>query len=277
MGHYIISPQEMYEAERAVFATGRASFSLMQQAGMAVADLLHRDYPTGTIRVLCGPGGNGGDGFVAATRLASLGRQVSVFLLGAVDALKGDPKAAAERWPGPIEDLSCALEFPADITVDALFGGGLSRSLEGTCAKLAEATHAPVVSVDVPSGLDGLTGQPLGACFHASLTVTFAALRPAHVLFPGKALCGRVEVVDIDVPVPTHSVYEEFGPNLTLETSVFDTAEECERACGGIDPVCDNDIELVRRAAGQLGCPVLINRPHRLLGRPSGSVHVDAG
>ena len=277
MVDYIISPQEMYAAERAVIAAGRSSFSLMDQAGTALADLLHQHYPNGTIRVLCGPGGNGGDGFVAAARMAALGRQVSVFLLGSPDALRGDPKTAAARWPGAIEDLSAALEHKADVTLDALFGGGLSRSLEGLCARLAETARAPIISVDVPSGLDGLSGRPLGPCFHASLTVTFAALRPAHVLSPGKSFCGRVEMVDIGVPVPSRVAYKRIEP-VHLETSrVFGTSALCALELGPRARTVANDLELALIAAEHFNQPVLIESPDRLIAMPSGEIVVDAG
>ena len=277
MVDYIISPNEMYAAEQAVIAAGRSSFSLMDQAGTAVADLLQQHYPDGTIRVLCGPGGNGGDGFVAATRLAALGRQVSVFLLGSPDTLRGDPKTAAVRWTGPIEDLSAALEYPADVTLDALFGGGLSRPLEGVCARLAETARAPIISVDVPSGLDGLSGRPLGPCFHASLTITFAALRPAHVLSPGKSHCGRVEVVDIGVPVPTRIAYKKIDPAHLETARVFTTTAACARELRPRTRAVANELELALIAADHFNQPVLIEQPDRLIAMPSGELVVDAG
>ncbi|MEM1397272.1 MAG: NAD(P)H-hydrate epimerase, partial [Pseudomonadota bacterium] len=197
----IITPEEMYTAEQAVFETGRASFQLMQRAGESVADLAHKSYPTGPMIVLCGPGGNGGDGFVAAARLRDLGRSVCIYLLGSADRLRGDTRRAAELWGSEIGRLSEVHQAGPGVTIDAAFGAGLSRPLAGALASLAEALRGPIVSVDVPSGLDGLTGRPRGICFKAGMTVTFAALRPAHVLSPGQAFCGRVEIVDIDVPV----------------------------------------------------------------------------
>lgn len=274
MVQFIITPEEMYDAERAVFATGRPSFELMEQAGRAVADLLHQYFPKGAVRVLCGPGGNGGDGLIAAARLLALGRDVSVFLQSPLDALTGDVKLASERWPGKTERLPAALSHPAHITLDALFGGGLSRPLQGVHAQLATEASAPVVSVDVPSGLDGASGRTLGACFDASLTVTFAALRPAHVLSPGKHLCGDVEVVDLQLPVPTHTIYRALTAKDERTATVFADVDACKAAIGEASARPVNSIELVRSLAQRINRPVLLERPDRIMGKPSGRVIV---
>ncbi|MEO0451182.1 MAG: NAD(P)H-hydrate epimerase [Pseudomonadota bacterium] len=272
MAQSVITPQEMYEAERAVFATGRASFELMQEAGRGVADVLQSHYPEGSISVLCGPGGNGGDGFIAAAHLANLGREVSVFLSGSVDALKGDPKRAAAQWPGPIGSLSHALDASADITLDALFGGGLTRPLNGPAVQLAEASRAPVISVDVPSGLDGATGRPLGSCFQAALTVTFAALRPAHVLSPGRRLSGQVEVIDIGVPVPAHTLYRDPTPSELERAQTFLSLEDVRDVLADPSVLALSAIECMRALAKQTGEAVYVTHPDRILARPDGMV-----
>ena len=201
MSHAILTPKQMFAAEKRVIDAGTDSFELMLRAGRAVAGHLQARFPDGPVRVLCGPGGNGGDGFVAAQHLAALGRSVEVFLLGAPDALTGDAARARDEWQGSIKPLEAARDGAPGVTLDALFGGGLSRALDGVPAELAAATNGPVVSVDVPSGLDGHTARPLGPTFKADLTVSFAALRPAHILSPGRALCGEVEIAGIGVPV----------------------------------------------------------------------------
>lgn len=203
MSRPILTPDEMRAAEQAVFDTGTDSFDVMRLAGTAVAEFLHGNWPTGRIQVLCGPGGNGGDGFIAAATLKQKWRDVEVFSVGDVDALSGDVAKAAKLWGGPVRPLGEALEVPHEITLDALFGGGLSRPLEGEAAALA-GRPGLVVSVDVPSGLAGLTGVPMGPCFRAAATMTFAALRPAHVLQPGASFCGNVAVADIRVPIETN-------------------------------------------------------------------------
>lgn len=202
MGRPILTPQEMHLAEQAVFAAGVDSFTVMQRAGEAVAEFVHAHWPEGQIQVLCGPGGNGGDGFIAAAKLAKLWRKVEVFCAVPVAELKGDVAKAAALWDGKVGTLEDAVAAPHELVLDALFGAGFSRPLEGTAAALA-VRPARVISVDVPSGIDGLTAKPLGPCFRAEGTLTFAALRPAHVLLPAAGFCGAVMVADIGVPVQT--------------------------------------------------------------------------
>lgn len=211
MGRPILTPQEMRSAEQAVFEAGTDSFSVMQRAGEAVAEFVHAHWPDGEIQVLCGPGGNGGDGFVAAAALAKLWRKVHVYSVLPRGELKGDTAKAAALWEAEIGTLEEALAAPHDLVVDALYGGGLSRPLDGAAAALAERP-ARVISVDVPSGIDGATAKPLGPCFRAEGTITFAALRPAHVLLPAAAFCGGVMVADIGVPV--QSLAAENSPAL---------------------------------------------------------------
>lgn len=202
MGRPILTPQEMRAAEDQLFSGGVDSFDLMKRAGNAVAEFVHANWPEGRIQVLCGPGGNGGDGFIAAAALAKLWRDVDVFCLVPVGKLSGDAARAAAEWGGEVRPLEAALDAPHDIVLDAIFGGGLSRPLEGVTERLA-TRGGRVVSVDVPSGIHGESARPLGACFRAEGTITFAALRPAHVLLPGAAYCGGVFVADIGVPVQT--------------------------------------------------------------------------
>lgn len=276
MSQFVITPAEMYEAERAVFATGRSSFALMRRAGQGVADLVQKHYPEGSIRVLCGPGGNGGDGFIAANRLASFGRAVSVYMAAPPQTLRGDCRKAFETWNGPVAPLSAAANSHENITLDALFGAGLSRPLGGVSADLAKAAKAPIISVDVPSGLDGTTGEALGACFQASLTVTFAALRPAHVLTPGRQLCGQVEVLDIGVPVTQHTAYRVQGGVEDDIVLSFRSIEGIDGLIGDPSDPPENRIEAVRLAAVQSGRAIVVETPDRILARPSGEVIVSA-
>jgi len=212
MTRAILTPAEMQAAEAEAVAAGTPSYTLMERAGAGVAEAVQRHAPDGPVQVLCGPGGNGGDGFVAARCLAEAGRTVSLYLLGPCASLSGDTARAAEAWSGPVHPLEDALAAPAPVIVDALFGGGLSRPLDGTPAALAQRGRDFVVAVDVPSGLDGLRGCADGPCFRADVTVSFAALRPAHLLEPGAECCGLVEIVDIGVEVPAR--VRENGPGL---------------------------------------------------------------
>jgi len=191
----------MAAAEAAAFRAGTDSFAVMRRAGEGVAAALHALAPGGDIRVLCGPGGNGGDGFVAAAWLAARGRDVRVHAMTDPGGLSGDPARAAALWRGQVAPLAAAVGAPAAVTLDALFGGGLSRPLAGAAAALAAETVGLTVSVDVPSGIDGGAARALGAHFTADLTVTFQALRHAHVFAPARRAAGRVDVVEIGIAV----------------------------------------------------------------------------
>ncbi len=201
----LLTTSEMGEADRLAVKAGVAILELMEHAGKAVADAaidLTRG-PDTRIAVLCGPGNNGGDGFVAARHLRDRGFDVRVFLLGDKSALKGDAAAMARRWPLPIRPASPDALQSMHLVVDALFGAGLSRPLDGDAAELVEAVNAsrlPVVAVDVPSGLDGTSGEARGVCIEARRTVTFFRKKPGHVLMPGRRLCGELVVADIGIP-----------------------------------------------------------------------------
>ncbi|HEV7255652.1 MAG TPA: NAD(P)H-hydrate dehydratase [Mesorhizobium sp.] len=199
----ILSTAEMAQADRRAAETlGGSTWPLMLAAGQAVARRASALFPAEqAIHVLCGPGNNGGDGFVAAAELSAAGRAVRLWALG--QPTTPDARRAAECWRDEVEALA---DFPscsdAGAVIDALFGAGLRKPLEGAAAAAAEAVAkkgARVLAVDLPSGLDGNTGRPLGPVFQAAHTVTFARRKPAHVLYPGRALCGAVEVADIGI------------------------------------------------------------------------------
>jgi NAD(P)H-hydrate epimerase len=191
----------MAAADRRAVAAGVASVDLMENAGRAVSDALRRRFRPGPVAVACGPGNNGGDGFVVARHLAAAGWSVRLGLLGARESLAGDAAHHAARWAGPIEKLGPALLDGAAIVVDAIFGAGLARPLEGAARTTVEAMAGrSVVAVDVPSGLDGSTGAVRGAAPQAALTVTFFRRKPGHLLMPGRTLCGETVVADIGIP-----------------------------------------------------------------------------
>jgi ADP-dependent NAD(P)H-hydrate dehydratase / NAD(P)H-hydrate epimerase len=198
----LFSVAQMNEADRLAIAAGTPGVQLMQQAGEAVAREIARRFTPRPLIVLCGPGNNGGDGFVAATALAQSGWPVRVALHGEFQALAGDARIHASRWPGEVETLSPGVIEGAELVVDALFGSGLSRRLEARVVEtLAFATRRrlPIVSVDVPSGVMGDTGEAAGAAA-AVCTVTFARKKPGHVLLPGRDLSGEIVVADIGIP-----------------------------------------------------------------------------
>jgi len=179
----ILTPAEMYRADALTMAAGVSEEHLIDRAGRAVAEEIVRRYGARKTVVLAGPGNNGKDGLVACRYLQSWG------------------------WPASVsDDLS-----GAGLIIDALYGAGLNCDMPADVAARVRAAGVPVVSIDVPSGLDGLTGQPRGAAIQANLTVTFFRKKPAHLLYPGRALCGEVVVADIGIPP---SVLTEIVPRL---------------------------------------------------------------
>ena len=199
MSHEILTTAEMSKADAFAMEHGVPSLTLMENAGRAVADAIVARFKPCAVTVLCGPGNNGGDGFVAARLLDEEGFTVRV----AHDAdHRGDAKEMSARWKGARVALTPEALDGARLVVDALFGAGLSRPLEGAAAQMVEALNElPVVAVDIPSGISGDTGQPLGAVYvKAVLTVTFFRKKPGHLLLPGRLLCGEMVVADIGIP-----------------------------------------------------------------------------
>lgn len=202
-GDELLRVEEMYAADRFAVAGGRTEDELMEAAGQAVAREIARRWARRPAAVLCGSGNNGGDGFVAARLLGEAGWPVSVGLLGDPAALSGAASAAAGRWKGAVSPLSPALLDGAGIAVDAVFGAGLARPLEGAALDVVRAlgkSSLPCVAVDMPSGVHGDSGLILGAAPRADLTVTFFRRKPGHLLLPGRIHAGEVVVADIGIP-----------------------------------------------------------------------------
>jgi hydroxyethylthiazole kinase-like uncharacterized protein yjeF len=201
--HALLTPQQMGEADRQTIAGGIAGIVLMERAGLGVADAVSRRWPPRPLIVLCGPGNNGGDGFVAARVLAERGWPVRVALLGSVTALRGDAAGAAAGWQGAIEPMTPAVLDGADAAVDGIFGAGLTRPVEGAVREVIEALgerRLPVVAIDVPSGVDGTSGEVRGIAPQAAATVTFFRKKPGHLLLPGRSYCGEITLVQIGIP-----------------------------------------------------------------------------
>jgi NAD(P)H-hydrate epimerase len=209
----VLSVAEMYRADRGAIEAGVPGAELMDAAGSGIAEEIRARWQPCAVTVLCGPGNNGGDGFVIARRLSEAGWSVRLALLGEPAALKGDAAHHAGLWAGPVEALEPQVLDDAGLVVDALFGAGLSRPLEGAAAAVVErlaGLDAAVVAVDMPSGVSGDDGQPLGETFvRAELTVTFFRKKPGHLLLPGRLLCGETVVIDIGIP---DAVLEEIAP-----------------------------------------------------------------
>ncbi len=203
MTHQLLTPSEMAEADRLAIAAGPFDgMALMRRAGAAVASLALARFPAYVeMHVLCGPGNNGGDGYVAARLLRESG--VAVHLWRA-EAPRGgtDAAQAAEECPVAAEKLG---DFRPDrncLVIDALFGAGLSKPLAGAYGEAVERCRksgAKVLAVDLPSGVSGSSGALLGAAMQADLTVTFFRKKPGHLLYPGRQHCGETIVSDIGI------------------------------------------------------------------------------
>lgn len=212
----LLTAAEMAAADRLAAASGVASITLMENAGRAVADAARAMAPAGRrILIACGPGNNAGDGYAAAALLCAAGLSVEIAALVAPDRLAGDAARMAARWTGPVGALDDADPSGAGLVVDALFGAGLSRPLEGSAASFADRlgrSSVAVLAVDVPSGLDGSTGTVVGdMALRASRTITFHCLKPGHLLLPGRTLCGETTVADIGIPAGAVNTLRRLG------------------------------------------------------------------
>ncbi|MEQ8710389.1 MAG: NAD(P)H-hydrate dehydratase [Rhodospirillales bacterium] len=199
----LLTTDEMYRADRLATEAGISGIELMQRAGQSVADVICRRWLPRPAVILCGPGNNGGDGFVVARLLAGAGWPVRVLLLGDRQALRGDAAHHAGLWPGPVVALGPDHLNGGDLIVDALFGAGLTRALSGTALDTIRRVSdlgLDVVAVDMPSGVDGNTGAVPGTALQAVETVTFFRPKPGHYLYPGRGLCGQLTVADIGIP-----------------------------------------------------------------------------
>ena len=218
----LLTAEEMSRAERLTIEGGTTSLSLMENAGRGVAEEVVRRFPRGSkILVLCGPGNNGGDGFVAARFLRERGYQVRLSLLGTPETLKTDAREMARRWDESIEPMGPNMVGGSEVIIDAIWGTGLSRPVNGVVAEIIEEVakrDLPVVSVDVPTGVDATHGDVRGASFKAVSTVTFFRRKTGHLLMPGRMLCGEVRVADIGI---SSNVLAEIAPHTFLNEPDF--------------------------------------------------------
>lgn len=203
MRNELLSPVEMAEADRLAIAEGPLDgYGLMKRAGEAVAAVVLARYPTATrVHVLCGPGNNGGDGFVVARLLQESGVDVALWVSGEPRA-DSDAALASTECRLARQPLSAFAAEPGSLVVDALYGAGLSKPLSGDAARavrIVTALGLPVVAIDLPSGVSGESGAILGSAFRAATTVTFARKKPGHLLLPGREQCGEIVLADIGI------------------------------------------------------------------------------
>src|SRR5215204_3077521 len=232
--HGLLTTGEMRRADALTIAAGTPGYTLMLLAGEAVAETAAQMLGTRErVLVLCGPGNNGGDGFVAARRLREMGHDVVLALLGNQERLKDDAARAAGDWTGEVHTVSGVRPADLALVIDALFGAGLARDLDGEAARAVERMNVsgrPILAVDMPSGIDGDTGAVRGT---AMRTVTFACRKPGHLLLPGRAHCGSVAVADIGIAEETiaavggsifanaPALWAEAFPRPTLDTHKY--------------------------------------------------------
>ena len=229
-GHGLYTIAQMREADARAIEAGVAGIELMENAGAAAARVIEESFsPIPTI-VLAGPGNNGGDGFVAARHLAEAGWPVEVALLGDPQQLKGDAAIARDRWQGSTRNIEPAVLEEKQLVVDALFGAGLTRPVTGVAAAVLTAVDErgiPTVAIDMPSGIDGDTGEVRstsaapGVAVKANITVTFHRAKPGHYLLPGRSHVGRLAIEDIGIP---DAVDEALGINLFANVPALWTA-----------------------------------------------------
>jgi ADP-dependent NAD(P)H-hydrate dehydratase / NAD(P)H-hydrate epimerase len=201
MSTEVLTPQQMAEADR---LCGIPILKLVERAGQAVADVVVARYKRCPVAIICGPGNNGADGFAVARLLAAKKWRVSVYRVGDDKALQGNAAVMAKKWKGTIGSFadfekSVGGKFGPKLIVDAMFGAGLNRDFPAALADGVQSAGVPVVSIDVPSGVDGKTGQVRFCSVIADVTVTFVRKKPAHVLQPGRHLCGEIVVADIGI------------------------------------------------------------------------------
>ncbi len=235
----LLDVRRMSEADRLAVAVGISAIELMANAGKAVVGAVLERWSPRPVATLCGPGNNGGDGFVTARLLAEAGWPVQVAMLGSRDRLTGAARHHADLWRGAIAPLTPTAVEGAELVVDAIFGAGLSRALEGEAkATLAAAASngIPIVAVDVPSGVMGDTGETLGAVA-AVLTVTFFRKKPGHLLVPGRLLCGELVVAEIGIPP---SVLGQLAPD-TFENDPGLWLSALPPRLGGLPLLLDSD------------------------------------
>ena len=199
----ILTAAEMKNAEAAAFAEGRTGIELMTAAGTGAAEVIMKSIKPCPVLVLCGPGNNGGDGFIVAQHLKKSGWSVRVACMVKRTALKNDAALAAQKWEGEVEGLNSNLSVhQTGLVVDAVFGTGFDRALEPELVILFDKIRTrkvPVAAIDMPTGVNASTGDVDPGTLKANLTITFCRKKIGHVLLPGKSYCGAITVTDIGI------------------------------------------------------------------------------
>ena len=272
-GRPILTTEGMRSAEQAAIDAGTPVEQLMEQAGAALAEAVYRFAGPLPALVLCGPGNNGGDGYVAARHLVERGVPVRV---AALAQPKGDAaQRARSQWSAEVEALG-AETAAAPILIDALFGTGLKRGLEASASEqLSRLCHSAVVKIacDLPSGIESDSGAELSAVPAFDMTVTFGALKPAHLLYPAMHKCGRVVLANIAINAET-SWHEIGSPELpSLDPGGHKYDRGLVHALAGKMP---GAIALAATAAAKAGAGyVRVSTSRQIEGLPAAVVQTD--
>lgn len=249
----------MGRADGAAIAAGGSGLALMEAAGAAVARAARRRWRPVRTLVLCGPGNNGGDGYVAARLLQQAGWPVAVSALG--EPRPGTAAAVMRgRWRGGVVPFRAEETRRAGLVIDALFGAGLARDIDAVVADMLRPARE-VLAVDVPSGLDGATGQARGEVRAATATVTFFRFKPGHLLHPGRGLCGSLVLADIGLPA---SVLEGIAPRAMLNSPAAWRAQL--RQAGAADHKYSRGAIAIPAGRGMTGAALLAARAARRAG-----------
>jgi hydroxyethylthiazole kinase-like uncharacterized protein yjeF len=272
-GRPILTAETMRAAEQAAIDGGTSVEQLMERAGAALAEAVYRFAGPTPALVVCGPGNNGGDGYVAARHLAERG--VSVRLAALTEPNSDAAKSARGQWRGEVEALSNSTA-PAPVLIDSLFGTGLKRGIEDAVSEqLSRLCGEAMVKVasDVPSGVESDSGAELSQVASFDMTVTFGALKPAHRLQPSMARCGRVVLADIGIAAESqwHEIAQPHLPPLDSEGHKYDRG--LVHALAGQMP---GAIALAVKAAARAGAGyVRVSTSRSIDGLPSAIVQTD--
>ena len=272
-GRPILTAEAMRAAEEAAIAAGTTVEQLMERAGAALAEATYRFAGPMPVLVLCGPGNNGGDGYVAARHLAQRGVKVRIATLA--EPKSDAAKWARSHWAGPVEQLGDETA-PEPLVIDALFGTGITRGLDEGKAKQLSRLCGPAqlsVACDLPSGVQTDSGEELSLIPAYAMTVTFGALKPAHLLHPAMHKCGRLVLADIGIEADT-TWHEISPPNLPpLDPGGHKYDRGLVHALAGAMP---GAIALAAKAAAYAGAGyVRVSTSRPIDGLPSSIVQID--
>lgn len=198
----LISPTQMYQADKLAIESGIPGTQLMANAGAVVAKSIMQKWPRQNVLVVCGIGNNGGDGFVVATLLKQAGWPVQLAVFGDFANIRGDAAAAANGWLSEILSTENLVIPDQGIIVDAILGAGFNRPITTDLANLIDQinqSNANVCAIDVPTGLNGANGQCSPSTIQADLTVSFFRAKPGHYLMPGRSYCGELICENIGI------------------------------------------------------------------------------